>query len=224
MSQHNLPKPRAILFDWDNTLVDTWPTIHAALNEMMREMGEEEWPLEKVKSNVKRSMRDAFPEMFGDSWQDAAKIYQSAYKRIHLENLNPLVQAHEMLSLIREHEVPMGVVSNKRGDNLRKELDHLQWTQRFHVNVGAGDAARDKPHADPLLMALETLKLPADEQIWFVGDTVVDLECADAAGVSAILYGDIEPSDGIYEGAPYHHHVINHHAFIALLSNVLQSD
>jgi phosphoglycolate phosphatase len=24
--------PRAILFDWDNTLVDTWPTILDALN------------------------------------------------------------------------------------------------------------------------------------------------------------------------------------------------
>ena len=27
-----LPRPRAILFDWDNTLVDSWVTIHEALN------------------------------------------------------------------------------------------------------------------------------------------------------------------------------------------------
>ena len=26
-----LRSPRAILFDWDNTLVDTWATIHEAL-------------------------------------------------------------------------------------------------------------------------------------------------------------------------------------------------
>ena len=28
-----LPRPRAILFDWDNTLVDSWVTIHEALNK-----------------------------------------------------------------------------------------------------------------------------------------------------------------------------------------------
>ena len=26
-----LPKPKAVIFDWDNTLVDTWPLIHQAI-------------------------------------------------------------------------------------------------------------------------------------------------------------------------------------------------
>ena len=30
--------PRAILFDWDNTLVDSWATIHEALNFVMAAM------------------------------------------------------------------------------------------------------------------------------------------------------------------------------------------
>jgi phosphoglycolate phosphatase len=29
---NKLSIPRAILFDWDNTLVDTWPLIHTAMN------------------------------------------------------------------------------------------------------------------------------------------------------------------------------------------------
>ncbi|MCI5050547.1 MAG: HAD hydrolase-like protein, partial [Rickettsiales bacterium] len=59
-----LTRPRAILFDWDNTLVNTWPTIHEALNVLMREKGREEWTLDQTKANVKKSMRDAFPAMF----------------------------------------------------------------------------------------------------------------------------------------------------------------
>ena len=31
-SSSDLGRPRAILFDWDNTLVDSWATIHEALN------------------------------------------------------------------------------------------------------------------------------------------------------------------------------------------------
>src|SRR5438105_4750479 len=30
-----LARPRAILFDWDNTLIDSWMTIHEALNAVM---------------------------------------------------------------------------------------------------------------------------------------------------------------------------------------------
>ena len=34
----NLKKPKAIVFDWDNTLVDTWPIIHMAINQTMQTM------------------------------------------------------------------------------------------------------------------------------------------------------------------------------------------
>jgi len=35
-----LVRPHAILFDWDNTLVDSWGTIHEALNAVMVAMDE----------------------------------------------------------------------------------------------------------------------------------------------------------------------------------------
>jgi phosphoglycolate phosphatase len=38
-----LTKPKAILFDWDNTLADTWPTIHQAMSETFAAMGQEPW-------------------------------------------------------------------------------------------------------------------------------------------------------------------------------------
>tara|TARA_R100001086_G_scaffold137349_1_gene71705 strand:- start:1375 stop:1527 length:153 start_codon:yes stop_codon:yes gene_type:complete len=41
-----LTLPRAVVFDWDNTLVDTWPIIHDALNHTFRAWGLREWTLE----------------------------------------------------------------------------------------------------------------------------------------------------------------------------------
>ena len=38
-------RPTAILFDWDNTLVDSWATIHEALNVVMAAMGKPLWSL-----------------------------------------------------------------------------------------------------------------------------------------------------------------------------------
>lgn len=42
--QH-LRKPKAIIFDWDNTLVDSWPVIQHAIDHTMVEMGKEPWGL-----------------------------------------------------------------------------------------------------------------------------------------------------------------------------------
>ena len=58
----NLRKPDAIIYDWDNTLVDTWPLIKNAINQTLREMNREEWSLEKVRDSVHKSMRESFPE------------------------------------------------------------------------------------------------------------------------------------------------------------------
>lgn len=213
-----LPTPTGIFFDWDNTLVDTWPVIHAALNELMRAMDKEEWSLEKVQMNVKRSMRESFPEMFGDRVEEASQLYQSAYRRIHLDNLQSLEGALKMLNHLKTLNIPVGVVSNKRGDTLRKESEHLGWDHYFDTLIGAGDAARDKPHADPLTLALKETSLAASPAIWFVGDTTVDLDCAQATGVTALLYGDVEAENGIYQGAPFHHHVKTHDELISLLT------
>ena len=38
-------RPRALLFDWDNTLVDTWGAIHHALTVTFEAMGETPWTL-----------------------------------------------------------------------------------------------------------------------------------------------------------------------------------
>ena len=96
-----LTKPRAILFDWDNTLVNTWPLIHSALNMTLRHMDHPEWTYDRVRSEVKQSMRDSFPVMFGDKWEDAAAHYRKSYRSIHLDQLVPLPDVEIMLEAIR---------------------------------------------------------------------------------------------------------------------------
>ena len=47
--------PRAVLFDWDNTLVDNWPTIHDALNATFEAMGHPTWTLAETRERVRAS-------------------------------------------------------------------------------------------------------------------------------------------------------------------------
>lgn len=208
-----LPKPKAILFDWDNTLVDTWPVIHQALHETFIAMGHTPWTLEEVKERVKHSARDAFPPLFGDQWQRAADIYRDAYRSRNLQHLQPLPQADAVLRWFQQQNIPMGIVSNKVGDTLRRESAHLGWDRYFEALIGATDTAHDKPHPAPVQKALELMGLEASPDIWFMGDSTVDIEVAHRTGLTPILYG-------IPKGEISHHYdqqFIDHAALLAVL-------
>lgn len=212
-----LTQPKAILFDWDNTLVDTWPTIHSALNETMRFMGHPEWSIDKVKKNVKKSMRESFPHLFSDDWEKAAEHYQRTYRATHTNTLKPLPGAEDLLHLLQDHDLFLAVVSNKKSITLREEIKHLRWDDFFDVIVGADDAARDKPHPDPVLLALKTFGDEFGPEVWFVGDTAVDLECAQVTGCTPILYGDHVTEGQMHDGFSFAVQVHDHAALRKLI-------
>ncbi|MBN8197351.1 HAD family hydrolase [Thalassospira povalilytica] len=183
--------PKAVIFDWDNTLVDSWGTIQAALNMTFDDFGKDRWTLDETKQRVARSLRDSFPVLFGeDRWEAAKDSFYAHFRSIHLETLTPLAGAYDLLCALRDNGTYIGVVSNKNGDFLRKEAKHLEWTPFFGKIVGATDAPNDKPAPDPVHMAMGDSSASQYENLWFVGDSVVDIQCARNVGATAILIGD----------------------------------
>jgi phosphoglycolate phosphatase len=194
MTTDSRTAPRAIVFDWDNTLVDSWATIHEALVLTFTAMGHEPWTLAETKIRVRRSLRDAFPALFGSRWEDARKLYLDHFTSMHIERLTPILGAAELLAEARDAGFHLAVLSNKTGRILRLEADHLGWTPHFRRLVGAGDAKADKPDPAAMQFALEGSGL-AGSDVWYVGDTALDMECAARAGCTAVLLGALDPED-----------------------------
>ena len=190
--------PACILFDWDNTLVDGWAAIQHGLNAAFRHFGMGEWDRETVLANVRRSLRETFPEMFGKRWEEARDVFYAGVRSCHLQVLSPMPGVPAMLAALAP--LPLGVVSNKQGPLLRAEAAHLGW--RFGALVGAGDAAADKPAAAPLLMALAAMGAAQGPATWYVGDTALDMQAARAAGCTAVLLGMAEHDGGVAACAP----------------------
>lgn len=182
-----LSRPRAALLDWDNTLVDSFPVIHAAYNDTLRAMGLPEWSFEETCRRVARSMREAFPELFGERWREASDIFYARYAARHLDLLRPLPGAERLLGALRARGLYLGVVSNKNGDYLRREVERLGWTAYFGRVVGAQDASEDKPSAAPVRLALAGSGIAPGPEVWFIGDNPIDIACARASGCRPVL-------------------------------------
>jgi phosphoglycolate phosphatase len=218
-----LPAPKAVLFDWDNTLVDSWVVIHHAMTATFEALGARPWTLEETRRNVRKSARDAFPELFGERAEEAAAVFYRTYEADHLARLRALPGAEAMLArLADEAGLLLGVVSNKRGHLLRLEAEKLGWGRYFGSLVGANDAVRDKPAPEVVDHALAGSGIAAGPQVWFVGDTDIDILCAYNSGCTPVLLRREAPVAGEFGAVSLGGHVDSCEAFARLALEALE--
>jgi phosphoglycolate phosphatase len=196
--------------------------IHRALNTTLTALGYPTWTMAQTRARVRKSAREAFPEWFGDDAGRATRIFYEAFEAEHLNGVAERPGAGDMLARLAAHGYDMAVISNKRGDLLRREAAHLGWTAHFRALVGAGDAARDKPDPAAVSMALagarEVAGVGAAGHVWLVGDTDVDILCAHNSGCVPVLLREAPPEAGEFAPAPPVHHVAQCPDLAALLT------
>ncbi|MDE1152421.1 MAG: HAD family hydrolase [Micavibrio sp.] len=220
-----MPNPKAVIFDWDDTLVDTWGVVTAAINTTLRHMGHAEWSEEQLRLNIGPPARVLFTRLFGeDRWQEADKVYVAAYEAGIRQHLKIHAGAEETLKQLADSGVFMAVVSSKRGNILRAEAAHLGFDKYFSALVGAGDAPMDKPHAESVQHALQGSGLAAGADVLFIGDSLTDITCARNAGCTAVLIETKLPDAALLAKNPPDLRVANHAALQQQLAQLLPPD
>ncbi len=212
----SITKPKVLLYDWDNTLVDGWAGITEALNAVFAAFGRPLWSAAETRARVRVSLAESFPAMFGDDWLRARDIFYATLKAGHLGHLRPMPGAASVLAAGAGR--PQGVVSNKAGAFLRDEVAYLGWAEHFRAIIGAGDASADKPDPAPLHLALREIGVGAGPEVWYIGDTALDMQAARAAGCRAVLLGDAGHDGGLARAAP-DFHFADGHALAAYLAS-----
>jgi phosphoglycolate phosphatase len=178
--------PLAVLFDWDNTLVDTQDNINNAISYTISAMG---YSNKIVDESFHASRKDYMISLFGNQWEKANKIYQQYLDDAFLQNitLNPGVE--EMLKKLKSYSIYTAIVSNKKNTNLRKEVSYFKLDNYLDKIVGSGDTHEDKPYATPVFCALDKSLLPINEKnVFFIGDSITDILCAQNANCLPIVY------------------------------------
>ena len=108
-----ITKPSAIIFDFDDTLVNAKPVISKALEETFKEFNINKEDLKHIDFNL--SLRDYVHDIFLDNAIAAGKIYYKNYYKF-AESLQPLEHAKETLDFLHSHNIFTSIVSNKKGE------------------------------------------------------------------------------------------------------------
>lgn len=183
-----LMRPKAVIFDWDDTIVNTWRIIHAAINVTLQHMGKAPWSDDEARQHIGPPARVLFTGLFGeDKWEEADAVFIKAYEDSIECNIRVHEAAEDMLNFLGSANIPMVCLSNKRGPLLRREVAHLGFDHFFKNIVGTGDAPQDKPAATAVTYALVPTGVTAGMDVWLIGDGATDMICAHAAGITPIL-------------------------------------
>lgn len=189
IEKHLLSRPKAILFDWDNTLVNTFTLLKECLHKTLSHFKMPLWTDEEIRQRGQLSAKDSLPLIFQDRWPEAFKIFTNHYKEHSPALIEPLPGAFSLLEKSKSLNIRMAVVSNKRSSILNQEITHLGWKDFFEVIIGSGDLAEDKPSSLPVNHILNKMNILEKVNVWVVGDMPVDWQCAEGAGCIPIPIG-----------------------------------
>lgn len=181
-----------MLFDWDKTLADNWQLIIDAVNHTFEQFGMDKWSNEEANEKISLSARELFPTLFFERSDEALEIFYRFFGENHLRYVKPIEGGRDMLEYLARRKVSLGVVSNKKSDLLKKEIQQLEYQDFFTSVIGAGDAKEDKPSKEPIIMAMNEISKKQNksygcEDIIYIGDSHTDIETAKNANCMCLI-------------------------------------
>lgn len=191
---------RAVLFDIDGTLIDTVDLIVRALDYTYRKHLGVSLSREELRRLIglplKVQMHYLDERITGDAPHKQMEADEVAFYAAHRHLERVIPEAVQAVQIAYRKGYAVGLVTSKNREELQLVLPKLQLDAYVDAIVTADDTERHKPNPDPVLKALELLRVRPEQAI-YIGDTVFDISCGRAAGVqvAAVAWGAHLPED-----------------------------
>ncbi len=173
---------KALLFDFDGTLLDT----NGLIIETFMHVLNERFPGQYQPQDCVRFLGPSLAETFKEIAPDEVEELIGKYRAWNLEHHDELVKEYEgvveTLEKLKEMGIRLAIVSTKRRNTIARGLEIIGAAHLFEVVVGVDDVSRVKPDPEPILLALEKLGLNQSDVI-MIGDNSHDIEGGKNAGV-----------------------------------------
>lgn len=190
MNLLRFPRPAAIAFDLDGTLVDSAPDLCGALNRLLAEHGRPAIDIAELRYMVGDGAAMMIERGFRSSGtvpDDRAallKRYLEIYHAGIADLSRPFAGVAATLRRLTDSGIRLGVCTNKSTRGAEQLLAALDLARYFSVVTG-GESPTRKPHPDHLLGVVRALGATPEKSL-MVGDSANDVVAARAAGIKVV--------------------------------------
>lgn len=187
------PRYRAVVFDQDGTLINTFiPAMHAYSVAVGREITLAE--LEPVAHLG--AARNLVSALLGHEATDAEDDAFHEALAEAVAGIDPYPGIVELLTTLRQAGIGTAVATNSDGRSAGVVLGAHGLDRLFDAIVTVDLVSGPKPNPESVLLAVQRLGVPAEEVV-FVGDSRADMLAARASGTLAVAAGWGHQTPGI---------------------------
>jgi phosphoglycolate phosphatase len=179
---------RAVLFDLDGTLVDSYAALAEAVNHARRAEGLGDLSATRIREIVGDGVEKLLQRAFDTDEVSRSSVaaFETRYDEVCCQESKVLADVEATLEHLASRGVEMAVCTNKPTVFSKKILDFLELSHYFRAIVGPDLAGARKPEAGHLLFTLGSVQCTAEETL-FVGDMPVDVRAARNSGVDVAV-------------------------------------
>ena len=187
---------KLILFDLDGTLIDSGPDLALALNDMLTQLGRENFTLETIhnwvgngaKTLVKRALlgkKEIDEDVEEKLFKHALEIFLDSYAQNVCVDTILYPEVKNTLEILKSRGYRLSIVTNKPYDFVAPILEGLDIAEYFEYFIGGDSLPEKKPRPEPLLHICEKLGVSVENSL-MIGDSKNDILAAHAAGIDSI--------------------------------------
>ncbi len=182
---------RALLFDIDGTLMDTFDAILESMNVALQEVGMDSLTREELRPLIGRTVASQMDILRGVTGAVVDSIHETYY-RAFAERVRSGVRLYpgvrETLEALTDYSI--GTITTRRRTVAQLMLRVGRIDGHFTAIVGGDEVSRPKPYPDLVQRACAALNVSPHEAV-AVGDSPVDILAGRSAGTLtvAVMYG-----------------------------------
>lgn len=174
-----------VLFDLDGTIVNTNELIIGSFMHALKENNLPSLTREQIIPHMGTTLHQQLNAFSGLEDTRVLELSYRAYNNAHHDELvSSFPHVNETIEELSRSGVKLGIVTTKIRPSTLRALEMFGLLKYMDTIVTVSDVTQPKPHAEPVLTAIRNLGVDPGKTL-MVGDSVVDIQSAKAAGVRA---------------------------------------